>query len=212
MQKYGQIPLIHNGVVFSDPGYDETVWCQYRNEFTATDWLVKMDTKAEKGFISIQMLLGRPTVLASVMTKEVDGGLQINFPGRYEVKDVELGMDTAAIFCGTKEQWDNFAEEASIGTGTDGLFGDLMVFTCKGENDPAGFLLTAGLEENFMGEEELIDHFFSSFNAKEITPEMFQHRTSSMSLAYQIILSAEVKHAKESKGNAKDVTNKEPER
>ena len=212
MQKFGQIPIIHDGVVFSDPWYDETVWCQYRKEFTATDWFLKIDTKSENGFISIQMVLGRPTVLASVMTKEVDGGLQINFPGRYEVKDVEIGMDTASIFCGTKEHWDNFAEEASIHTGTDGIFGDLMVFTCKGENDPAGFLLTAGLEENFMDEQELIEHFFSSFNAKEITPEMFQHRTSSKSLAYQMNLSAEVKHAKEAGINVKDVTNLGPER
>lgn len=212
MQKFGQIPLIQDGVVFSDPWYDENVWCQYREKFTATDWLVKMETKISDGFISIQMVLGRPTVLASIMTKETEKGLEINFPARYQVKDVELGMDTASIFCGTREHWNNFAKEASIRTGTDGIFGDLMVFTCKGENEPAGFLLTAGLEEIFMNENELIDHFFSSFDAKEITPEMFQHRTSSKSLAYRMTLSAEVLHAKEAVSIENGVSERESER
>lgn len=212
MQKYGQIALIEKGVVFSDPSYDEKVWCQYRKEFTDTDWLVKMETQSKDGFISIQMLLGRPTVMASVMTKETAEGVEVNFPGRYELEQFEIGMDTASIFCGLMEYWDNFSQEGSIGTGTDGIFGDLMVVNCKGDDAPAGFLLLAGLDEIFMNENELIGHLFSCFNAKEITPEMFQHRTSSKSLAYQMLLSAEIQSAKDAGAVAKNTPQKEPER
>lgn len=108
MEKYGQIPLIKEGVVFSDPSYDETVWCQYRKEFTAVDWFVKMKTESKDGFISIQMLLGRPTALASIMTQDTPEGLQITFPARYEVRDVEIGMDSASMFCGYQGELGRF--------------------------------------------------------------------------------------------------------
>lgn len=87
-----------------------------------------------------------------------------------------------------------------------------MVFTCQGENDPAGFLLTAGVEEIFLNEKELFDHFFSSFNAKEIEQEMFQFRTSSKSLAYRMVLSSEIQHAKAAVEGQKDAPNKDMER
>lgn len=215
MEKYAQIAVVEKGVVFSDPWYGENVWCQYRKAFHDTDWLLKLETKSEEGYLSFNMTLGRPTVLAGLKFEPAEVGYVVQYPSRYDLQTVELGMDTAKIFLGLKEQWDlavGMRESASIGTGTDGLFGDLQVFTCKGEDAPAGFFLSAGLDEIFMDEEELFQYFLSSFNAKEMEPEMFARRTDPKSIAVKMLASAESKHALDAVAKQKKAPDKEPER
>ena len=198
MEKYAQIPQILNGVVFSDPSYDESVWCQYRKDFRDDNWLMKFESNKEDNFISFQMTLGRSTVLAGVKAEVKDHELLLTHPSRYNVQQVELGMDTACIFCGLKDFLEDFGSEAAIRTGTDGTFGQLLVFTCKGEDAPAGFYLAGGLEEIFMDEKELFQHFMSSFNALEVTPEHFAGRINPKALEVQLRASSEMRHAQES--------------
>lgn len=212
MEKYAQIPFIPNGVVFSDPHYNESVWCQYRKDFRADNWLMKMESKTEDKFISFVLTLGRSTVLSSVETKDTLDGLQINYPARYDTQAVQLGMDTAKIFCGLQNAWETHSEEAAIRTGTDGLFGDLMVFTCKGEQDPSGFLLIAGVEEIFMDENELFRHLVSSFSGLEISKEQFTSRINPNALEVKLLTASEVRHASDSFPFGHRLTDKENER
>lgn len=212
MERYAQIPFVPSGVVFSDPAHDESVSCQYRKDFRADNWLLKMVSKAGSGFISFNLILGRSTVLAGVQAQEVEGGIQVNYPGRYDTESFELAMHSARIFCGLKEHFEAFPEEGSLRTGTDGLFGDLMVFTCRGEEAPAGFLLTAGIASHFVNEESLFSHFVSSFNGKEITLEMFARRVSPNSLEVKLMESAEIRHAMEAKQVKGPEIHKENER
>ena len=195
--KYAKIPEIKKGVVFSDPWYDASVWCQYRKSFSAKDWFMKLESKADDGYVSFQMLLGRPTASHGVKVTETrDGSFDIRYPGIYEVNQVELGMDTACIFCGNLENWKTYGESAALRTGTDGFFGDLMVITCKGETDPAGFLLMGSLDETFGSPEDIFNHMVSSFNGFEITREHYAEGISPASLAYQLSAAAEAKSAK----------------
>ena len=212
MEKYAQIPKIQKGVVFSDPLYDETVWCQYRKDFSANRWLMKLETTPEDGYLSFTLSLGRPTVLSGVEVVPDNEGIRLKFPERFSLQDKELGMDSAQIFCGLKEHWDGFAQEASIHTGTDGFFGNLMVFTCKGENVPAGFLLFGDIDELFMDENSLFQHFLSSFDAKEISPELFASKTDKNSLGMKLLVGSELRNANEQKAPDHSNPEKETER
>lgn len=212
MEKYAQIPTIQKGVVFSDPLYDEKVWCQYRKDFQANRWLMKLETTPEDGFLSFTLAIGRSTVLSGVEIVPDDEGIRFNFPERFSLEDKELGMDSAQIFCGLKEHWEGFAQEASIHTGTDGFFGNLMVFTCKGEDVPAGFLLFGGVDELFMDENSLFQHFLSSFSAKEITQELYDSKTNKDSLEMKVLIGLELRTANMQEASNRSNPEKETER
>lgn len=195
MKIYGQLPEIRKGVVFSDPAYDENTWCQYRKEFHDKNWLMALEAKPEDGLVFFSMTVGRPTILAGVEIQESGNDYQVSRPARFLANNVTLGMDTAKIFCGLKENWDAFAEEASLHTDTDGQFGTLTVFTCKGEDDPAGFLLFGCVDADIINERALCEHMLASFDAKEITPEQFASKTRQSSLEMRLLRSSEITHA-----------------
>lgn len=209
MKIYGQLPEIRNGVVFSDPAYDEKAWCQYRKEFQDKNWLISLDTKSEYDILTFTMTIGRPTILAGVQTLESGDGFQVSRPERFSSQTVELGMDTACIFCGLKENWDAFAQEAALHTGTDGLFGTLIVFTCKGEDAPAGFLLFGDVDEQLINEQALCQHLLAGFDAKEITPEQFAAKTRQSSLEMRLLRSSEMAHANSQKSKSTSEINME---
>ena len=200
MEKYAQIPKISKGLVFSDPGYDEAVWCQYRRDFQARDWLMKMESHADAGILNFSLKIGRPTVQSWVRAEETETGFKMFCPNFYDVKEAELGMDTARIFCGQRENWDSFAEEASIHTMSDGFFGDLMEYTCKGENTPAGYLLVGYMDADVMDEQELFQHFAAGFDAQEISHELYSEKIAPQSLEFRIAASSELNHAKQGRG------------
>lgn len=211
--KYARIPEIKKGVVFSDPWYKADVWCQYRKSFSAKDWVMELQSRVEDGYVYFQMKLGRPTASRGVNTsKRDDGSVGIAYPYIYNIDQVELGMDTACIYCGNMENWQKFGEAAAIRTGTDGMFGDLMVFTCRGETDPAGFLLMGVLDESFGNEEEIFKHLNASFNGQEITQELYSELCSQDSLSYQLCAAREAKHANVARFPQREDNEKEPER
>lgn len=194
--KYAQIPMIKGGVAFSDPVYDETVWCQYRKEFTETDWLMKMDSRVEDGIVYFQMMLGRTTFSGSIKTEKDDLGLRFSFPQRYEYDAREIGIDTAKVFCGSLDNFRMFGEEAALYTAADGLFGDLAIFTCKGENTPSGFILLGSVDEDITNEKDIFQHFVSSFDGKEIEKELYERRSDPTTLANKLCITAEERTAK----------------
>ena len=179
MPRYAHFDSINDGVVFSDPSYDENVWCQYRKIFSDKNWFMKLETSfGDYDSLLFTMKFGRPTFLGNLKTEETHDGLTIRFPDHYKVDDVELGIDTARIFCGSMSDFNNFKESASFSTGGDGLFGNLLVFSAKGENAPAGFLLNGNFDKEFMTEDYLFNHFVSSFEGREISEKDFLEEIS----------------------------------
>ena len=210
--RYAYILSLNDGIVFSDPCYDENVWCQYRREFQAFNWLMRLTTREESGILSFDLCIGRPTVHAGVKVSEVDDGTNIHWPQRYEFKDQELGIDSARIFCGSKKNWDEAKEEASIYTAADGKFGTLLTFTTKGEKNPAGFVLLGSLDSGITNSDELFRTLTSSFDGKEISKELYDIQTNPESLALKLSVAAEVQSARLSDAKHTPKTPEPPER
>lgn len=206
--QYAHIPQINGGVAFSDPFYDDTVWCQYRKAFRASDWLMKMETsRDEDNYINIALSLGRPTMIADTqISHETDGSIQFTYPRRYDTSEAEIGMDTACVFVGSLDNFSSWGDSAAINTGTDGLFGNLYELTCKGENIPAGYILLGAIDGDLINEEELYRSFVSSFDGKEIDKARYDELTDKNSLAFRVQLSSEVQLA----ANAVDPQTKQP--
>lgn len=196
MSKYAYINEIKDGIVFSDPWYDENTWCQYRKAFTDRDWYMKLDTsEGEFDTLCFQMVLGRATFVNSVKTKETEEGYSFRFPEHYMMADKELGIDTACIYLGSMNNFKEFGESIAIKTGGDGGFGDLFVYTVKGEENPSGFVLFGAFDKDFMTEQDLFSHLVASFDGKELSKEEFQVGISQQKLANRMLLARELKHA-----------------
>lgn len=193
--KYCHIAELKKGVVFSDPSYEETIWCQYRKEFQANDWLMKVESSVEDGILRMNICLGRATFSRYVKTQEMEKGLSITHPRRYEIKETELGIDTARIFLGTKENWEQFREEASVYTAADGLFGDLLEFTCKGENTPCGYVMIASVDASLTNSQELFQLLSQSFSGKEITKGEYLEAINPEKFSFKQLEASEAMHS-----------------
>ena len=215
MEKYGYIPQIEEGVVFSDPWYDADVWCQYRKDFSESNWLMRMETKRNEEYscLDFDLFIGRPTVMSSVEVNHHGAeSFSLSHLGHHEITEAEIGMDTARIFCGSGKNWRLFGESAALHTGTDGFFGALFIFTCKGEDTPAGFVLMGNIDENFANEESLFRHMLSGFDGKEISREEYLQKTSLDTLANKILLSNELRIAENNNELHQAPSRDEPER
>lgn len=203
MTKYAHINEIKDGVVFSDPWYKGDVWCQYRKSFMDTNWFMQLDTNdGEYNSLYFKMVLGRPTMVNSVNAKETEEGYSFHYPEHYVMSDKELGIDTACIYMGSMKNFEGFGESIAFKTGGDGGFGDLFVYTVKGEENPAGFVLFGAFDKAFMTEEELLSQLVATFEGKEISKEEFLEGTSQTKLANRMLLANELRIAQ-------SVTNKE---
>lgn len=198
--KYAEIPEIKKGIAFSDPWYDETVWCQYRKEFSDKDWVMKLETRRdEDNYINMTMSIGRRTLMAGLECEETNpelGEFNLSYPSRFQYGEVELGIDTAKIFVGSLDNFEKFAEEAAVYTAADGMFGNLCVFTCKGEENPAGFLLFAAVDGEIAEEEALYQTLRSSFDGQEIDKAKFESLTALSDLSLRVQAASELRHAK----------------
>ena len=198
---YAMIPSIKKGVVFSDPSYVETDNGQYRASFSAKDWLMKMEIETdEDNYLFFRATLGRATICQGVKIIGEGEKLKFSYPGRFSLEQYELGIDRVRIFCGSKENFDLYGEAASLYTGTDGYFGDLMVFTCKGEKDPAGFVLIGAIDSELMKAEDLFLHICSSFDGREIDRETYENCIDGNNLMVNVLASSEMAHAKTALG------------
>lgn len=174
--RYAEIPEIRGGIVFSDPSYDENVWCQYRKAFDAKNWLMKLDTHEEEGYIHFDLTLARRTLMTGLQVDRVGEYNEISFPERFDHKQVEIGIDTACVYVGSMANLE-VGEEAAIYTGSDGLFGDLNVFTCIGEEDPAGFFISSAVDSNLTSDEYLFTLLTAALDGKEISRFRFDELT-----------------------------------
>lgn len=195
MSRCAHISEIKDGVVFSDPWYEGDVWCQYRKSFMDTNWFMKLDTHVDDNVLLFQLDLGRPTMVNSVKAKETEKGYSFRFPEHYSMSDKELGIDTACIYLGSMKNFKEFGESIALNTGGDGGFGDLFVYTVKGEENPAGFILFGAFDKDLMTEEELFSQLVATFEGKEITKEEFLEGTSQTKLANRMLLANELRIA-----------------
>lgn len=195
--RYAVIPAIRKGVAFSDPLYGADVWCQYRQEFEASDWLLKMETKrGDDGIIEFELHMGRKTLLSGLSVIDEGETASISNYSHYKVDMTEIGIDSAHVFVGTLENFEGFGEEGSIYTAADGLFGNLCSFTVKGEQAPAGFLLMGSIDGDITDENELFLTVLSSFDGQETERNLYEHLTDKNDLDLRQLLAKEMRVAK----------------
>lgn len=187
MTRYAQIPEI-KGVAFSDPWYDESVWCQYRKDFRENDWYMKMETlRDEEGYFDVSLFLGRRTLMAQLsVEKGGEQGDSVSYPYYCNFESTEIGIDTAKVYIGNLENFAAWGEEGAIRTGVDGMFGELFEFTCKNEAQPAGFVLFSALDGSITNEDELFMTLLSSFEGKEIDKEKYNHAIDNLAVKAMI--------------------------
>lgn len=197
--RYAEIPQL-KGVAFSDPFYTADIWCQYRHDFNpSSGWVMRMETtRDESGIVEFALSLGRPTTLSGLKVNEGS----FSHYGHHAIKDYEIGIDCARVFVGSLDNFEKFGEEASVFTAADGLFGDLHVITCMGEDEPAGFLLLGGIDGDITNEDELFRTITAAFDGHEIDRERFEKLTDPNALEVRKGLAKEFHHAKAlEKGN-----------
>lgn len=212
-ERYAEIPEIKTGIIFSDPSYGPDIWCQYRKEFAASGWGMKLKTlRDESDYIEMTLCVGRRTLLSGLSVEEADGQVSVSYPARFRTDHYEIGIDTAKVFVGTLSSFRQWGEEGSIYTGADGLFGDLQVFTCKGEEKPAGFLLTSAVDGSLTTEEELFQTLLSSFQGQEIDKSRFDEITDRNHLSVRLQASAELSHAKEEDEQNQSLEQNDPDK
>lgn len=214
--KFAHIQHLESGVAFSDPWYKEDVWCQYRKAFSDTNWFMKLESQLDEGkygSLHIHMFLGRPTVANSVRLERSEEGITVFAPMRYRLDQVELGIDSASMFCGSLKDLQQFGESAAFRTGGDGMFGDLFVFTLEGDDQPAGFALVCAFDPSFMTEQDFFNHVVSSFGGKELSEKQYLNGISPKNLGNRVLLANEIEQfAKQQGQNAKEKGSNTPER
>lgn len=198
MKRFAEIDQIKTGVVFSDPYYDESVWCQYRTPLEAKDWLMSQEvTYSDDGWYGFEVKIGRPTMMNFVTVKATEASeLVFSMPSFYSAKQHELGMDTACIFCGTAENFNAFGESAAIHTGSDGFLADLFVIYAAGTEQPVGFVLEGVLDSSWTNESSLFEHLTSGFGGKEISLQQYNALTSPTNSTYCKMWNEEFQAAK----------------
>ena len=138
-----------NHIIISDPSYDESVTCRYENNnLKEKDWYVRLSELRENG--AIRYLSG------------------------IELKETEIGMDTACVAIGINEKADEIIElrddwqpECSLNTLTDGLFGTVKEGKLQ---DHTVFIWLSGYldEDTGYSIEEIIDYLQYQLNITEL--------------------------------------------
>ena len=208
--RFAEIPQIRRGVVFSDPFYGSDVWCQYRKEFNpSSSWAMKMESaRDEDGYAYFTLLMGRGSVLSGLRLVDYEEGAAIHHYAHHVLESKDIGADTARVFIGSLDCFERFGNEASIYTAADGLFGELQVVTCKGEQEPAGFLFMGEIDTAVTDEDDVFRTVTAAFDGHEIDRERFEKITDPNSLEVRKELAKEVRHAKAFEQGEKPKTEK----
>lgn len=178
----GQIEQI-NKVVVSDPSYKEGVWCRYESDRVDSGgpWRVQMainevtdnvDGYDIKG-IDFAMLLSSSLIFAKTCNLAKDGS-SFSHPKPLEMKETEIGMDTACIALGIndvadeiKASIDEWQPNCALKTLTDGMFGNVI----EGSHEGVGYLLyISGYldEDTGYSVEDIVQYLTSAFKIKEL--------------------------------------------
>lgn len=195
--RYAVLSPIKKGIVFSDPCFDDVVYWQYRKEFQSTGWLMKLETTVDtNNVIDLRLSIGRKTLMAGIQFEKDGSGREFTtYPGNYRFDEVEIETDRPKVFVGTMENFLLQGEDGAIYTGASGLFGDLYVFTNRGEQTPAGFLLLASVDGAVINQDEFFDTIRSSFDAVEIEKEAYEAAIDQNTISFKLARLEELKTA-----------------
>lgn len=195
--KYAEIPQVRGGVAFSDPTYSSDVWCCYQRAFNSSGgWVMSMkSTRDEDGFVEFTLILGRRSMMSGFKVVEDDEGAVIHHRAHHQLEAKEIGCDTAQVFVGSLDNFEKWGEEASIYTAADGLFGQMYEVSCKGENEPAGFLLMGAIDGGITSEDELLRTIVSAFDGHEIDRMRFEKLTNPNDIEVRKELAKEIRRA-----------------
>ena len=196
--RFAEIPQVRGGVAFSDPSYSADVWCCYQKAFNpSSGWAMRMESSLdEDGYVEFMLFLGRRSTMSGLRVVENEQGASIHHFAHHEIEVREIGIDTARVYCGSLCGFQEWGEEASIYTAADGLFGELRILTCKGEDEPAGFLLMGAVDGAITDEDELFRTVTAAFDGHEIDRERFEKITDPNSFEVRQAIDKEIRHAK----------------
>ena len=201
-----------NHIIISDPSYDESVTCRYENNnLKEKDWYVDIDIKPTVDEIEDLTIKGTEFFLFLSKDRRLSE-LRENGAIRYlsgiELKETEIGMDTACVAIGINEKADEIIElrddwqpECSLNTLTDGLFGTVKEGKLQ---DHTVFIWLSGYldEDTGYSIEEIIDYLQYQLNITELEKDI----TKSMIIRQQDILDK----MKEFQLRFKEITKEDP--
>ena len=168
-----------NHIVISDPSYDKDVWCRYeKDNLKEKNWNVDIDIHPTVDKIEDFTIKGTEFFLFLSKDKRLSE-LRENGTIRYlsglEIKETEIGMDTACVALGINEKADEIIElrddwqpECSLNTLTDGIFG--TVKEGKLNDNHTVFIWLSGYldEDTGYSIEEIVDYLQYQLNIVDL--------------------------------------------
>ena len=142
---------IKNGIIFSDPWYNNLVECRYQNTKEMKNFILTiLTTPSEefKDYYSVAIALLHPQAFTSIRISDELNSFSI--PENFEIKDFEIGIDTATVIIGSNH---DFIEP--IHTGSDGLLGTLFEIN-NPNKEYCGIVFLGAFDVDFITPEELI--------------------------------------------------------
>ena len=168
-----------NHIIISDPSYDENVTCRYeKDNLKEKNWNVDIDIHPTVDKIENFTIKGTEFFLFLSKDKRLSE-LRENGTIRYlsglEIKETEIGMDTACVALGINEKADEIIElrddwqpECSLNTLTDGIFG--TVKEGKLNDNHTVFIWLSGYldEDTGYSIEEIVDYLQYQLNIVDL--------------------------------------------
>ena len=138
---------LQNGIIVSDPMYDDSVWCRFKYPKSMNKWFcdVKADTIKEKFMeyefenTNVTVFIARsPELFESIKISsekdEENQYLTYNFPSNFVTKDYTIGVDSASLAITSNDWFNEMADAVAIDTMSDGYYGGVTTFKEKGRS------------------------------------------------------------------------------
>ena len=167
-----------NHIIISDPSYDEKVTCRYeRNNLNKKNWCVNIDISHIEDKIEGFTIKGVEFFLLLSKNEKISESKEngtISYLKGIEIKETEIGMDTASVALGVNENAeeiikyrDEWQPEFSLNTLTDGIFGSVKEGKLQ---DEVVFIWLSGYldEDTEYTMDEIIDYLQNQLNITEL--------------------------------------------
>lgn len=174
MKKEMIVPEL-DGIVISDPWYEKGVWCRYESDVKGKDWKMEMNTEIVEdeeyemfSSIDFTMKLALPSLAPYISI----GKESIRYPQSLQMKEYDIGMDTACSCCGSQKNYEMLGESMAIRTGTDGLLGTVYEFRSGKTNEVCAVVFMGSIDAEMINPNELTAEFCAGFDAVELEKDL----------------------------------------